>query len=109
MRAITNTITYRFPHPAEKVWEVVSDTPRWNEAAGGMPKYAVREELEGDGTVTIIASTTIAGYTIEWEELPVNWLAPRWFEQVRVFRNGPFTSLVAHVQLPAHAACKPRA
>ncbi|MDH3761445.1 MAG: adenylate/guanylate cyclase domain-containing protein [Gammaproteobacteria bacterium] len=87
-----------FDHPVERLWAVVSDTPRWGEALG-MPRYQASEELQSDGRVTISGKLEIAGMTIAWEEPPVNWIAERWFEQRRIFTRGPINSMTTHASL----------
>jgi len=89
---------FEFAHPVEKLWQVVADTPRWNEAAG-VPKYTAREETQSDGSVKVFGQLVIAGRNIEWEELPVTWIQNRWFEQTRAFLNGPMHTLTARAQV----------
>lgn len=97
-QTVSTRYEFEFAHPVEKLWSVVADTPRWNEAAG-VPKYTAREETQADGSVKVIGQLVFAGRTIEWEELPVNWIQNRWFEQIRAFRNGPLNTLSARVQV----------
>lgn len=75
-----------------KLWEIISDTPRWSEASG-LPKYQVSEQLQADGRVKVLGKLEIIGITFTWEELPVNWVAERWFEQRRIFQGGPLSSM----------------
>ena len=89
---------FDFEHPVDKLWAVVSDTPRWGEAAG-FPRYQASEELQADGTVKVFGELQIAGMKIAWEEPPVNWVAERWFEQQRIFSRGPIDSMTTHAQL----------
>jgi len=89
---LSRTYNFDFDHPVDKLWELVSDTPRWGEASG-FPKYLVSETLQADGTVRVSGKIEIAGMTLNWEEPPVNWVAQRWFEQRRVFSKGPMISM----------------
>ncbi|MDH3715265.1 MAG: adenylate/guanylate cyclase domain-containing protein [Gammaproteobacteria bacterium] len=98
MHNVSACYEFDFAHPAEKLWSVVADTPRWNEAAG-VPKYTAREETQPDGSVKVFGQLSIVGRTIEWEELPVSWIQNRWFEQIRAFRNGPLRTLTARAQV----------
>jgi hypothetical protein len=75
---------FDFDHPLETLWTLVSDTPRWGEASG-LPRYQASEELQPDGSVKITGNLDIAGFSLAWEEPPVNWIEPVWFEQRRLF------------------------
>lgn len=89
---VSRTYHFDFDHPVDKLWAVVSDTPRWGEASG-FPKYQASEQLQPDGTVKVFGKIEMAGMTIRWEEPPVNWIAERWFEQQRLFIKGPMISM----------------
>lgn len=92
---------FDFDHPIDRLWAVVSDTPRWGEALG-IPRYQASEELQPDGRVSISGKLEIARLTITWEEPPVNWVAERWFEQQRVFTSGPLNSMTTLTNLEDH-------
>jgi len=91
---------FDFDHPVDKLWALVSDTPRWGEASG-LPKYQASEELLPDGRVRVTGKLEIAGMTITWEEPPVNWIAERWFEQQRLFTRGPLNVMTTRANLSA--------
>jgi len=95
---VSRKYNFDFDHPVDKLWAVVSDTPRWGEASG-FPRYQASEELQPDGTVKVFGELQIAAMTIAWEEPPVNWIAERWFEQKRVFNRGPFDSMTTCASL----------
>lgn len=102
---ISRHYQFEFDHPVDRLWALVSDTPRWGEASG-LPRYRASEELQPDGTVTVTGDVDIAGVGITWEELPADWMAERWLEQKRVFVRGPFkrmTSRAALEDLGAHS------
>jgi class 3 adenylate cyclase len=98
MNEIGKTFNFDFNHPAEKLWSIVSDTPRWGEACG-FPKYQATEELQADGTVKVFAETSIAGINLFWEEPPANWIAGLWFEQLRLFKNSPIVSMATRAKV----------
>jgi class 3 adenylate cyclase len=100
---ISRTYHFDFDHPVDKLWAVVSDTPRWGEASG-FPKYQVSEQLQEDGRVLVFGTIDIAGMTIRWEEPPGNWIAERWFEQQRNFITGPMISMTTIASLEDRAA-----
>lgn len=96
---ISRTSHFDFDHPADRLWAIVSDTPRWSEASG-LPKYQVSEQLQPDGTIKVVGNLEVVGMTLTWEEPPVNWIAERWFEQIRIFKKGPMESMttIAHIE-----------
>lgn len=102
-RTVKTHYNFEFAHPVDKLWTVVSDTPRWNEATG-VPKYVAREEKQPDGSIKVFGELAKAGFRIEWEELPATWIENHWFEQVREFRNGPLKTLAARVQVAGKEA-----
>ncbi|MGH6946129.1 MAG: adenylate/guanylate cyclase domain-containing protein [Kiloniellales bacterium] len=97
-----------FDHPPERVWPILGDTARFNEASG-LPKHKIEETPEPDGSVTAIASTRFGPFALRWREIPVNWVAPRWFEHRRDFLVGPLRSLTARLELaPRAGGCRAR-
>lgn len=95
---ISKSYRFDFNHPVDKLWAIVSDTPRWSEASG-LPKYQVIEKPQPDGRIKVLGKIDIAGMTIIWEELPVNWIVERWFEQHRIFEGGPMVSMTTIANL----------
>lgn len=80
---------WHFDLPPEKLWPVLADTARLNEAARG-PTYQLEEIARPDGTVQRKAKARIAGMDMAWEEMPYEWVEGREFRQVREFTKGPF-------------------
>jgi class 3 adenylate cyclase len=83
------TLTWHFDLPADRLWPVLADTNRFNEAMG-LPPYKLEETPQPDGTVLRRGQGKAAGYTLEWEEKPYEWILNRYFRQSRVFTKGPF-------------------
>ena len=83
------TWTWHFDLPPERLWPVLADTNRFNEAMG-LPPYALEETPQANGTVLRRGKGKAAGFTLEWEEKPYEWIHGRWFKQGRVFSKGPF-------------------
>ena len=88
MKQLTRSYQFDFKHPVDKLWALISDTPRWAEASG-FPKYQSTEMLQADGTVKVIGEIEMIGIKFRWEEPPANWVFEHWFEQERLFINGP--------------------
>jgi len=92
---------WHFDHPPEAVWRVLADTARFNEAAG-FPKHAIEERPNPDGTVTYIGRAKLGPFALEWEDVPVDWVAPHRFVHRRLLRRGPLRELTAKLELVSH-------
>lgn len=90
----TRSFHWRFDHPPAAIWPLLADTVRFNEAAG-LPRYRVIETPQPDGTVLFEGKLKQGPFAIGWREVPVNWVAQRWFEHRREFTNGPLKDLTA--------------
>ena len=53
---------------------------RFNEAAG-LPRYEVSETAQPDGSVLYEGRMKRGPFTIAWREIPVNWVAGRWYRE----------------------------
>ncbi|KQH80436.1 hypothetical protein AO501_15655 [Mycobacterium gordonae] len=67
----------------------MADTNRFNEALG-LPPYTLDETPQPNGTVLRRGRGKAAGFALEWEEKPYEWVTGRHFRQSRVFSKGPF-------------------
>ena len=83
------TWTWTFDLPPAELWPVLADTNRFNEAMG-LPPYVLEETPQPNGTVLRRGKGKAAGFTLEWEEKPYEWIAGRHFRQAREFTKGPF-------------------
>jgi len=83
------TWTWTFDLPPGELWPVLADTNRFNEAMG-LPPYALEETPQPNGTVLRRGRGKAAGFTLEWEEKPYEWILGRHFNVSRVFSKGPF-------------------
>ncbi|MCF8470232.1 MAG: SRPBCC family protein, partial [Parvibaculum sp.] len=83
------TWSWTFDLPPEELWPVLADTSRFNEAMG-LPPYALEETPQPNGTVLRRGKGKAAGFTLEWEEKPYEWIEGRHFRQARAFTKGPF-------------------
>ena len=89
---------WRFDLPPERIWPVMSDTPRFNEALG-TPKFQMEEIPQPDGTVLRLARANVGRVKLEWEERPYQWVDGRRWSQWRIFRVGPFRGLGASLMV----------
>lgn len=83
------TWSWTFDLPPSVLWPVLADTNRFNEAMG-LPPYALEETPQPNGTVLRRGRGKAAGFTLEWEEKPYEWVLGRHFNVSRVFSKGPF-------------------
>ena len=83
------TWTWTFDLPPADLWPVLADTNRFNEAMG-LPPYVLEETPQPNGTVLRRGKGKAAGFTLEWEEKPYEWIDGRHFHQSREFTKGPF-------------------
>jgi class 3 adenylate cyclase len=83
------TWTWHFDLPPERLWPVLADTNRFNEAMG-LPPYDLEETPQPNGTVLRRGKGKAAAFTLEWEEKPYEWIHGQYFKQGRVFSKGPF-------------------
>lgn len=88
-QAMRRTWTWTFDLPPEKLWPLLADTNRLNEALG-LPPYTLEETPQPNGTVLRTGRGKAAGFALEWEEKPYEWISGRHFSQSRVFSKGPF-------------------
>ena len=83
------TWTWTFDLPPDQIWPVLADTNRFNEALG-LPPYRLEETPQPNGTVVRRGREKAAGFLLEWEEKPYEWISGRHFRQTRLFTKGPF-------------------
>ena len=94
--------TWRFDSPSERIWPLLADTARFNEAAD-LPKQEIEERPQADGSVLYLARAKIGPFRLHWREIPVNWVAGHWFEHRREFLKGPLADLTARFELTPEA------
>ncbi|NUN49263.1 MAG: hypothetical protein HUU15_10595 [Candidatus Brocadiae bacterium] len=82
--------------PPEAIWPFIADTNRFN-ADAGIP--AVRRVEGGSGADGERLQMSVAGMTMEWDEAPFEWEAPRRFGVVRNYRSGPIERIRVAVNL----------
>jgi class 3 adenylate cyclase len=94
---------WTFAHPPEKLWPHLSDTARFNEAAG-LPRHDIIETPQDDGSVLYEGRAKQGAMTLEWREEPVNWVKNQWFEHRRHFSRGPLKMLNARLRIEPEGA-----
>jgi class 3 adenylate cyclase len=102
-RVFSRTFEWRFDLPPSAMWPALADTARFNEAAG-LPRHAIEEEVQADGSVRYFARARKGPFDLAWEEIPVEWVEGQWFRHERIFSAGPLRSLCATVRLESDGA-----
>ena len=102
-RDSSRTWIWQFDGPRERVWPLLADTARFNEAAR-LPLHDIDETPRADGSVLYMARARMGPFDLRWEERPVNWVTDQWFEHCREFRSGPLASLCAKLVLTLDGA-----
>jgi len=98
--------SWHFAAPADRVWPLLADTARFNEAAK-LPRHEIEEQPQADGSVLFLGRARMGPFRLAWRERPVNWVANQWFEHVRDFDSGPLKLLAARFRLtPEGAGCR---
>ena len=69
----SRTFEWRFAEPPEALWPALSDTARWNEAAG-LPKHQIEEVRQPNGSNRFFATVRKGPFDLAWEEIPVEWV-----------------------------------
>jgi hypothetical protein len=102
----SRTYIWRFDSPPPAIWPILADTARYNEAAG-LPSHEIEEVEQADGSMLYLGRARMGPFRLAWREIPVNWVANRWFRHRRVFSRGPLASLTASLELlPEEDGCR---
>ena len=89
---------WRFAASPELLWPVLADTARFNEAIG-LPRYAITEVAQPDGSVRRTGSVHRFGLTLSWDEGVPEWVAPRRFSHQRRFPSGPLRRAATEITI----------
>lgn len=90
--------SWLFHAPPEQVWPLVSDTHRFNEAAG-LSTTQVTETPDPAGGSRRLLSFRRFGIPITWDEHPFEWIQPSSFGVLRVYHGGPVAWMQVRVLL----------
>jgi adenylate cyclase len=83
--------------PPEALWPILADTDRFNRAVG-LSRIAV-QPLDGAGAARFLIATTLAGFRVEYEERPAEFVENERFKFLRVLRRGPVRSIETQFEL----------
>ncbi len=85
--------------PPEAMWPFVADTNRFNADAGIPMVKRSATKVAGAERLTM----SVAGMTMEWDEAPFEWTAPRKFGVVRNYHAGPLERIQVAADLEPRA------
>ena len=92
---------------AEALWPFVSNTDRFNQAAG-LPAVTYESTTDPDGRAHKFGQFRLAGLTVKWEEHPFEWIEGQRFSVLREFPAGPFVWFMSTVELAPMPSGKTR-
>jgi class 3 adenylate cyclase len=98
LRVIERVWEWRFAASPEALWPILADTARFNEAMG-LPRYAIDEAPQPDGSVRRTGTVHRFGLTLSWEEGVPEWVAPRRFAHERRFPSGPLRRVATEITI----------
>ncbi|HEX3861215.1 MAG TPA: adenylate/guanylate cyclase domain-containing protein [Stellaceae bacterium] len=98
MAVIEQAWEWEFAASPERLWPVLADTERFNEAMG-LPRYAVKETPLSDGSVRRVGSSRRGGFTATWDEGVPEWVAPHRFAHHRRFHGGPLRRVASELTI----------
>jgi class 3 adenylate cyclase len=99
VRELSYDWTWVLPASAEDLWPLASDTNRFNRDAGLPPVEDLRTPDERLANARRRLRLRVKGVTLEWEELPFEWLRPFSFGVVRRYSRGPLVEMRVHATL----------
>lgn len=89
---------WRLESTPELLWRYVSNTDRFNQAAG-IPPVSYEMVRDEAGRSRKFGQFRMAGMIIKWEEHPFEWVEGRRFSVLREFPSGPFVWFLSTVAL----------
>lgn len=98
MRRVERHWDWEFAATPAALWPALADTARFNEAAG-LPRYAVTDLPQPDGSVRRIGTARRFGFALSWEEGVPQWVAGRSFAHERRFSSGPLRRLATEIEI----------
>lgn len=97
-KVLVATFEWELASAPADLWPYVSNTDRFNQAAG-IPPVAYEIVREDNGKVRKFGQFRMAGMTIRWEEHPFEWVEGHRFSILREFATGPFVWFLSTVEM----------
>jgi adenylate cyclase len=99
--AVTEEKTIEYRSRVEELWKFIGDTDRLNRAVGNLPVSF--SPIEGAGAARFLGRTRLGGFSVEYEDLPSEWVEPRRLRLTRRMRTGPARLLIVEYELEPRA------
>ena len=91
MRPFTLRRTLACKNPPDVLWKIISDTERINRAVG-LKRLGTVGASDSGGAARFLVTQRIAGFDIEYDEYPYEWVEGERLSIRRVLRKGPVKS-----------------
>jgi class 3 adenylate cyclase len=97
-RSVRAISTFSLKHSPVQLWPFVSNTDMINKRTG-LPAVAYSFRKNAAGGTFVHGKFRVGPLKLDYEELPFEWLAPRFLRSDRVFQNGPLRLMRYEVEL----------
>lgn len=97
-RAMRYQFEWQLRSPPQKLWPLVCNTDRLNEALN-LPSVQFGLERDEQGSVRRTGEVKLFGLALQWDEHPYEWVEGKRMAVERSFKKGPFLSFVSEVEL----------
>ena len=95
---VSASYEFNLSSSATELWPYVSNTDRFNQAAGLQP-VTYESSTDANGRIRKFGQFKLGAVSIRWEEHPFEWVEGQRFSVLREFPSGPFVWFVNSVEL----------
>lgn len=99
MRPVVVETTITLSSAPADVWPLITDTDRTNRLLFGTPGHIKPIEKGAKTSARFVVETKAAGFTLEYEEAPFEWMVNKRFSVFRKMRSGPLTAYTYGITL----------
>lgn len=103
MRPVVVTTVVKLASAPDAAWPLITDTDRSNRLLLGEPAIYKPIEKGLKTNARFVASTSTAGFAMEYEEAPFEWTVNKAFSVYRKMRSGPLASYTYGINLEPEA------
>ncbi len=96
MKKLSFEFKYFVQTSVDVAWDVFSHTDKLNQSMG-LPPVKYSKAKEKSAIPILEAQTKSMGMTLNWSEIPFEWVRENYFSDVRRFHNGPMKEI--HMKL----------
>ncbi|HZK90255.1 MAG TPA: adenylate/guanylate cyclase domain-containing protein [Stellaceae bacterium] len=98
MQVVERAWEWHFAASPDDLWPLLADTARFNEAMG-LPRYAVTDIPQPDGSVRRVGAGRRMGLNLTWEEGVPQWVAGRRFFHERLLHSRLIRRVATTIEL----------